>query len=268
MKPIKLFLAMLIALAMLSACDNAEKIATRIVEDAADLKLETLQRVDSLLATCGDSTESYTVMAPPAFGFIDEDVNQDTFSIVYNAIEKPLEAYNHKDTTAVDKLLLPTLIWMRNNSALFKRGFYDADFNKSALSSEFKFATLKDVQQVLAQFGLKGEKRTIYIPESACRKMIEQLKEARYLTIVDNKYEMTPNNSGSFFSFGGIMAEVTVYDLATAAVVKTTSVFTSNSESVRTRNDITTLYSEKPLYDDIIYNFRRDLTRELNKISQ
>lgn len=64
------------------------------------------------------------------------------------------------------------------------------------------------------------------------------------------------------------MAEVTVYDLATAAVVKTTSVFTSNSESVRTRNDITTLHSEKPLYDDIIYNFRRDLTRELNKISQ
>ena len=264
MRLTKLFLAVITALAMLSACDNAEKIATRIVEDAADLKVETLQRVDSLLATCGDSTVCLTVSAPMSFGFMFEDSISDTMRTVFDAIEKPYEEYDHNDTASVDKLLLPTLIWMRNNSALFKRGFYDADFNKSALSSEFKISSLKDVQQFLAQFSLNGEKTAIYIPEPALHNMIEQLKKARYLTIVENKYEMTPYNSMMNFTYGAILADVAVYDIETGALVKTTSVFASNSEKVQMGND---KFSDKPLNNDIIFHFNRNMKRELNALS-
>ena len=138
-----------------------------------------------------------------------------------------------------------------------------------AWPTDFKFSHLKDSVK-LAAF---DEKHNV-ADKRVFKNAIYDVKKAKYITFIDPICELSPNSMGvgQSFNSGGILANVSVYDIETGELVNSLSVFAFNSGQIEYQSVGSSGYDFGPntslLNKDLIGNFHKVLKLKLNEVAK
>lgn len=266
--------------ALIVSCNTHEKKAKRIVESASDLNIETLYRLDSLISIYGNSTHCLSVVAPRSFfGFSDEELD-DSVKMAYDMLQPFYDDYkkNHYDTLPREELRIKTLFWLNNGTPFNapthgsqsywkKQGLYkyeDGELSQLLIAHpEFKFIFLKDWEELKNFFDKNG-----YFGQG-CLDAIKEINKAQYITFVEKICEMKPCAEIGFFSSGGILSNVKVFDIKSGNLIKSMSVYAANSDSLSytsSKHENTFEIEDDVTMQNLLNNEWTMMVRQLNTI--
>ncbi len=186
------------------------------------------------------------------------------FEKVYAYLKKDHENYKQIENDSLT-VKIPMLFWYCDeNGGHMKdvafQDFFNSKSEMGSLGNEFEINVFADIEKLEAYIDScdhSGMQR--WNVTERIKQCVNTLNSAKYLSIIKNKYLLTPSIQGPYYLAGMLKAEVYVWDFARHSFVDTLQVYTENSSQLKSSS----FEFGKVLDDNLHQNLHHDLLKAL-----